>query len=183
MTVIPLPVPAERRLTARRRQASPRATHAASDAGLDAKDAAGGAASEANDAAGHAASDAASDAGVPGADAIEAAAPPKTQPRAQISGTFTSPTGRVGRMTGQARVRQIRVDEEKVHAYVVFTGQLCDADGSAIGTGSRRATAPAATAEGPHGRAAVIGPVEVDLLGLAVSVRPFVVGVDVWPSG
>lgn len=150
MTVIPLPVMAERRRTARRRQPSPPAPHAA---------------------------------GVAEVDAIEAAAPLGTQPQAEISGTFTSPTGRVGTMTGQARVRQIRVDEEHVRATVVFTGRLSDADGSAIGTGSRRATAPAATAEGPHGRAAVIGPVEVDLLGLAVSVRPFVVGVDVWPSG
>jgi hypothetical protein len=153
MTVIPLPVMAERRLTARltarRPQTSPPAPRAAV---------------------------------VREVDAVEAAAPPETQLQVEISGTFTSPTGRVGTMTGQARVRQIRVDEEHVRATVVFTGRLCDADGSAIGTGSRRATAPAATAEGPHGRAAVIGPVEVDLLGLAVSIRPFVVGVDVWSS-
>lgn len=102
--------------------------------------------------------------------------------RADISGTFTSPTGRVGRMTGHARVRDIHLEHGHLHAAVVFIGQLCDADGSAIGTGSRRATAPAATAEGSRGRAAVIGPTDVDLLGLAVSVRPFVVGVDLPPE-
>ena len=59
----------------------------------------------------------------------------------------------------------------------VFAGELCDADGTRIGVGSCRRTAPAEIQHGPEGTAAAIGPVDVQLLGLTVNVPVFTIGI------
>ena len=97
--------------------------------------------------------------------------PPNRESR--IHGTFASPSGRVGTMTGCLRLDRFVVVSDRLCAAGVFAGQLLDADGTTIGWGSRRKTAPAEIVRGLRGVTAVIGPVDVDLLGLTVSVPAF----------
>jgi hypothetical protein len=68
------------------------------------------------------------------------------------------------------------VVSDRLYAAGVFAGQLLDADGTTIGWGSRRKTAPARIVRGLRGVTAVIGPVDVDLLGMTVSVPAFTIG-------
>ena len=93
----------------------------------------------------------------------------------RIHGTFPSPSGRVGTMTGCLRLDRFVVVSDRLCAAGVFAGQLLDADGTTIGWGSRRKTAPAEIVRGLRGVTAVIGPVDVDLLGLTVSVPAFTI--------
>ena len=86
-----------------------------------------------------------------------------------ISGTFPSPSGRSGTMTGWLRVERLRLDREHSSVEGVFTGELVDADGQRIGSCSRRHSAPARTGESDDDPITV-GPVDVDLMGLVVSV-------------
>lgn len=96
---------------------------------------------------------------------------------ARVQGTFQSPSGRTGTMTGWLRLGRFAVVSGKLHAIGVFTGKLLDADGASIGVGSRRQAAPVEIRNGPTGSIAEFGPLEVDLLGLNVDVRPFTVPV------
>lgn len=100
------------------------------------------------------------------------AAPTGDGPK-DIQGHFRSPTGRNGVMTGTYRLERLEGAAEPgpaTTAYGVFTGRLVDADGTVIGRSSRRQRAPAgATSE----HRLVVGPVEVDLLGLTVHVPAF----------
>lgn len=93
----------------------------------------------------------------------------------RVHGTFPSPSGRVGTMTGCLRLDRFVVVSDRLCAAGVFAGELLDADGTTIGWGSRRKTAPAEIVRGLHGVTAVIGPVDVDLLGLTVSVPAFTI--------
>jgi hypothetical protein len=81
-------------------------------------------------------------------------------------------------MAGSLRLE--RVVEESGHLWAagVFTGVLRDENGVAIGIGSRRHSAPAAVADDADGARLVVGPVQVDLLGLAVSIPAFAVRAD-----
>ena len=103
----------------------------------------------------------------------------RAQPRreAPLEGTFTSPTGRTGTMSGRMRFSRFAVIAGGLHAVGVCTGDLRDADGARIGMASRGVAAPAQLRDGPEGTIAEIGPFEVDLLGLAVEVRGFTVAV------
>jgi hypothetical protein len=92
---------------------------------------------------------------------------------ARILGAFRSPTGATGTMTGWFRLVRFVADGDRLHAEGVFTGDLCDADGSSIGIGSRRRTVPVELTRSPDGLVALLGPLEVDLLGLLVSVPTF----------
>jgi hypothetical protein len=76
-------------------------------------------------------------------------------------------------MTGHLRLIRFIVVSGRLCAAGVFAGELFDADGTTIGWGSRRKTAPAEIVRGLRGATAVIGPVDVDLLGLTVSVPAF----------
>src|SRR5450759_1383270 len=99
--------------------------------------------------------------------------PPNRESR--IHGTFPSPSGRVGTMTGCLRLDRFVVVSDRLCAAGVFAGQLLDADGTTIGWSGRYQTAPAEIVRGLRGVTAVIGPVDVDLLGLTVSVPAFTV--------
>jgi hypothetical protein len=79
-------------------------------------------------------------------------------------------------MIGCLRVDRFVVVSDRLYAAGVFAGQLLDADGTTIGWGSRRKTAPARIVRGLRGVTAVIGPVDVDLLGMTVSVPAFTIG-------
>jgi hypothetical protein len=73
-------------------------------------------------------------------------------------------------MTGSLRVERLLATSDRLWAEGVFTGALVDADGTHIGTASRRQRVPAMVAHDLEGHPVVIGPVEVDLIGLTVTV-------------
>lgn len=103
--------------------------------------------------------------------------PPAPQPGigTPLRGSFRSPTGRSGTMTGSVRLEQVGTTADHLWVKGVFTGELVDADGTRIGTSSRRQVAPARIAGDLEGAPTVVGPVQVDLLGLTVTVPAFVV--------
>ena len=92
---------------------------------------------------------------------------------ARIHGTFRSPRGGLGTMTGWLRLDRFQVVSDRLRAAGVFTGELLDSEGAKIGVCSRRKTVPAELARSLHDMAVVIGPVDVDLLGLTVSIPAF----------
>lgn len=96
-----------------------------------------------------------------------------------LHGSFRSPSGRSGTMTGSVRLEGVEATTAGgLWVRGVFTGELVDADGSHIGTTSRRQAAPARIARDLEGSPTVVGPLQVDLLGLTVTVRAFVVEAD-----
>jgi hypothetical protein len=88
-------------------------------------------------------------------------------------------------MSGSVRVERITDLPDQTTMDAVFTGHLIDADGIPIGVGSRRAQVPATLLRNPDGTSLSVGPLQVDLLGLTVSVPAFTVPTgDVWtPEG
>lgn len=107
----------------------------------------------------------------------ETAEEPSQGSQIRVEGTFHAPSGRTGSMSGWLRLCRFEVRSGRLYAVGVFTGELRDANATRIGVGSRRKAAPAEIRNGPDGTIAEIGPVEVDLLGLMVDVRPFTIGV------
>ena len=105
----------------------------------------------------------------------ESAPRPPLNRESRIHGTFPSPSGRVGTMTGCLRLDRFVMVSDRLCAAGVFAGQLLDADGTTIGWGSRRKTAPVEIVCGLRGVTAVIGPVDVNLLGLTVRVPAFTI--------
>lgn len=92
---------------------------------------------------------------------------------ARVEGTFRSPRGRTGRMTGLVRLERFSASDSRLAAVAVVSGELLEPDGTTIGVGSRRVALPASLARESGRTAAVIGPVEVDLMGLTVSLPSF----------
>jgi hypothetical protein len=86
-----------------------------------------------------------------------------------IRGTFRAPGGLDGTMTGSLRLRQVRMSVDPPRVDAVFTGELFDGQGERIGTCSRRQSAPALLGD-TDDAPLIIGPVRVDLMGLAVKV-------------
>lgn len=74
-------------------------------------------------------------------------------------------------MTGSLRLNRIIRLSDGPSAAGVFTGELRDEDGQLIGVASRRRYAPVRIVGSTRGAVAVIGPVNVDLLGLDVHVH------------
>ena len=97
---------------------------------------------------------------------------------ARIQGTFRSPRGGAGIMTGWLRLGGFVVVSGRLCAAGVFTGELLDADGTSIGVGSRRRIAPVEITRTTEGLTALVGPVDVDLLGLTVTVPAFTMDTD-----
>ena len=94
---------------------------------------------------------------------------PQTRRSVPVRGTFRAPSGRCGTMTGSLRLEHVRVGSDELWVAGVFTGEMFDADGERIGACSRRQSAPAHL--GDSGEALVtVGPVDVDLMGLVVTV-------------
>jgi hypothetical protein len=92
---------------------------------------------------------------------------------ARIHGTFRSPSGGLGTMTGSLRLDRFHVMSDRLCAAGVFTGELLDSEGTTIGVCSRRRTVPAEIARSLHDSSVVIEPVDVHLLGLTVSIPAF----------
>jgi hypothetical protein len=81
-------------------------------------------------------------------------------------------------MSGSMRVERFIDLPHAVALDAVFTGRLVDADGTPIGVGSRRQQVPAAVLPSPEGAQLSVGPLQVDILGLTVSVPAFIVVAD-----
>ena len=105
---------------------------------------------------------------------------PRNRPVA-TRGTFRGPSGRLGTMSGSMRLHRLALVSGRVRAVGVFTGELFDADGSCVGVDSRRAVAPADVVRSAAGISVTVGPVDVDLLGLAVSIEEFTMELGTTP--
>lgn len=92
-----------------------------------------------------------------------------------VHGTFRSPRGGSGRMTGALRVHRLVLVPRGAFVTGVFTGELRDDDGTLIGVESRRATAPADLVREEEGFRPVVRPFSLDLMGITVHVAPFAV--------
>lgn len=92
-----------------------------------------------------------------------------------VTGTFQSPRGRSGRMSGILRVRRLVVLPSGTDVVGVFTAELREADGSLIGVDSRRATVAADVVPGGPGRRLVVPPLELELMGMTVRVQGFTI--------
>lgn len=103
----------------------------------------------------------------------ETPATPSLTHATAVRGTFRSPKGKVGAMSGWLRLDRFVLVADELQAAGVFTGELIDADGTLIGVGSCRKTVPAEISRSAGGIVASIGPVDVDLLGLIVHISPF----------
>jgi hypothetical protein len=90
---------------------------------------------------------------------------------AAVTGTFCSPTGRGGTFTGSYRLERFVWQFGLLAAAGVFTGELTEADGSHIGMGSRRQTAVVEVVASGTAPVIRLGPLDVDLLGLLVTVN------------
>ena len=91
----------------------------------------------------------------------------------QIRGTFRSPTGGSGRMTGSLRVQRLVMTERGAFVTGVFTGSLRDDGGTPIGIESRRATVPVDLVRDVAGFRPWVRPFELDLMGISVEVSTF----------
>ena len=93
---------------------------------------------------------------------------------AHVQGTFRSPRGLAGTMVGRVRLEGFDVVDEQLRAICVISGELFEADGTTIGVGSRRRAVPASTTqEANRTTAVVIGPADIDVMGLSVRLAAF----------
>ena len=92
---------------------------------------------------------------------------------ARIHGTFPSPSGGLGTMTRWMRLDRFHLVSDRPCAAAVFTGELHDSEADTVGVCRRRRTVPAQITRSLHEMVVVIGPVDADLLGLAVSIPAF----------
>ncbi|MEO7268093.1 MAG: hypothetical protein ABIW49_02675 [Knoellia sp.] len=92
-----------------------------------------------------------------------------------FTGVFRSPRGRTGTMTGHLRLQRIVIVPRGAFVTGVFTGELREPDGTLIGVDSRRCTVPADLRRDDDGLEAVIRPMQLDLMGIAIDVLPFAV--------
>ena len=92
-----------------------------------------------------------------------------------VTGAFQSPRGRSGHMNGILRVRTLLASPAGVSVTGVFTAELREADGGLIGVDSRRATLTACPVHGERGLQLVVGPLELDLMGITVRVQRFTI--------
>ena len=103
-----------------------------------------------------------------------AAAGPRVATTVAVTGSFRSPSGRVGTFTGCYRLERLvsrsGARSGEMAAAGVFTGELTDADGSRIGIGSRRQTAVVEFVASGASLDVRLGPLDVNLLGFLVRV-------------
>jgi hypothetical protein len=102
---------------------------------------------------------------------------PQTRPGAavRVTGTFDAPRGATGTFAGSYRLERLRSESGQLAAAGVLTGELVDADDTVVAVGSRRHTAAAELETGPAQHLVRIGPVDVNVAGLMVTVQEFVV--------
>lgn len=95
-----------------------------------------------------------------------------------VGGSSRSPSGRSGTFLGSYRLERLVWDYGEPAATGVVTGTLTDADGTLIGTGSRRHTSAVDMVELPGTLRVRLGPLDVDIVGFAVAIDAFTVDVE-----
>lgn len=105
---------------------------------------------------------------------VPGAGPPSSCP--EVIGTFRAPSGGGGLFVGSYRLERLVEEHGQLAAAGVFTGELHEADGSHVGTGSRRHTCAAVLGADPLTYEICIGPVDVNLLGFLITINEFSVG-------
>lgn len=91
-----------------------------------------------------------------------------------VNGTFASPGSGTGCFAGWFRPDGVVLTAAGAAVTGVFAGELSEAAGTRIGLGSRRGQAPVrVTASAEHGSTILVGPADVDLMGLRVHVGEF----------
>ena len=96
---------------------------------------------------------------------------------AELVGTFPAPSGGRGTFTGSYRLERLVDQFGQLAAAGIFTGEMHNADGTHVGMSSRRLTCAALVETDAERHLVHIGPVDVNLLGLMVTVQEFTVGV------
>ena len=94
---------------------------------------------------------------------------------ADLVGTFPAPSGALGTFTGTYRLERLVDQFGQLAAAGIFTGELHDADGTHVGLASRRLTCAAVVDTDAERHLVQVGPVDVNLLGLMVTVQEFIV--------
>ena len=94
------------------------------------------------------------------------------------TGTFRSPSGRAGAFTGTYRLERFVSQFGQLAAAGVFAGELTDSDGSHIGMGSRRHTLAVEVIATRTTLLARLGPVDINLLGIIVTITELSLDVD-----
>ena len=92
-----------------------------------------------------------------------------------MTGTFRSPRGRSGTMTGHLRLQRLVLAPRGAFVTGVFTGELREPDGTLVGVDSRRATVPADLVRDEDGLHPVVRPLRLDLMGIAIEVPAFAI--------
>jgi hypothetical protein len=101
-----------------------------------------------------------------------------------LTGTFRSPRGDEGVMTGHLRLHRLVLVPRGAFVTGVFTGELREPDGTVVGRESRRTTAAADLVRDELGLHPVVRPLELDLMGFPVRVHSFAIEPGrVFPSG
>lgn len=95
--------------------------------------------------------------------------------RAKVTGTYRSPDGVHRTFTGSYRLERLVWQFEQPAAAGVFCGQVVQPGGAGAGVASRRQTTAVEVLERQGQTHLRLGPVEVHLLGLPVTVDEFVV--------
>jgi hypothetical protein len=106
-------------------------------------------------------------------------APPATGrlPALPVAGTFGSPSGSGGTFVGHYRLERCTSQFGQLAVAGVFTGELVDSRGARLGVGARRTTVACHARRTHDGIEVQVGPVDVNLLGLLVTVGEFSVDV------
>jgi hypothetical protein len=102
---------------------------------------------------------------------------------AVATGSFASASGGTGVYTGTYRLERFVSQFGQLAAAGVFAGRLVDPNGIEIGIDSRQQTVAVEVTEGPTGVVARLGPVDVNLFGLLVSVDEIAVDVPGTAAG
>ena len=88
-----------------------------------------------------------------------------------LSGTFRSPSGRLGRMEGSLRVERLVLLPCGAFVNGVFTGRLVDVDGTVVGVATTRAVAGADLVRDGEAYLPVVRPFQLVLMGIVVDVE------------
>lgn len=94
---------------------------------------------------------------------------PGRVPALPATGSFGSPSGSGGTFVGAYRLERCVAQFGQLAAAGVFTGELIDPRGARIGVGARRTTVAVQAHPTADGLLLELGPVDVNLLGLLVS--------------
>jgi hypothetical protein len=94
---------------------------------------------------------------------------------APVTGTFRSPRGVTGVMTGSLRLQRLVLVPRGTFVTGVFTGELREPDGTLVGRESRRATVEADLIRDDGGLHPLVRPFQLDLMGISVRVHAFAI--------